>query len=216
MRTRHLLAVVAAVLALALAAGCSPEQRQTKTVKGAGIGAAAGTIAGAIIGSTQGEMGKGAVIGGILGAGVGAGIGNYLDKQEKELEQIPEAEVERQEDHLVVTMPSSVLFDANSATINPGAVSSMNQVADVLNRYPESDVLVKGYTDSSGPEKANQELSERRAQAVKNYLIAQGVASGRITALGFGESLPVATNETPEGRQANRRVELEIRPYQQQ
>ncbi|MFH2098139.1 MAG: OmpA family protein [Pseudomonadota bacterium] len=215
MRNKRLLAMAAAMLALALVFGCSPEARQGRTTKGAGIGAITGAAAGALIGSTQGEMGKGAAIGGILGAGIGAGVGTYLDKQEKELQQITEAQVEREEDRLVVTMQNSILFDTDSAAINPGGIGSLNQLADVLKRYPQSDILVKGYTDSTGPEKYNQELSERRAQAVKNYFIAQGVAPGRITSLGFGESLPVASNETAAGRQANRRVELEIRPYQQ-
>ncbi|MBW1989436.1 MAG: OmpA family protein [Deltaproteobacteria bacterium] len=210
MRENHLLAVGIVLLSVSLVFGCA---QQSKTAKGAGIGAATGAAAGAIIGSTQGEVGKGAVIGGLLGAGIGAGIGKYLDEQEKELKKVPDATVQRQEDRLVVTMQNSILFDTDSAAINPGSYDTLTQIAGVLKKYPRSEIIVKGYTDATGSERYNQQLSERRADAVENFLIAQGVSGGRITAIGFGESMPVASNETEAGRQANRRVELEIRPY---
>ncbi|NIN01823.1 MAG: OmpA family protein, partial [candidate division Zixibacteria bacterium] len=154
----------------------------------------------------------GAVIGGVAGGVIGGAIGYKLDQQAKELEQIPNTEVKREEDRLIVTMADAVLFDVNSAALKPEAKDTLGQMADVMIRYPDSDILVKGHTDGTGSEIYNQELSERRSKSVKNYLIASGVASPRITAIGFGETMPVAPNDTPEGRQANRRVEIEIKP----
>jgi outer membrane protein OmpA-like peptidoglycan-associated protein len=104
------------------------------------------------------------------------------------------------------------MFDSGSRNLAPGALSRLDSVAATLNRYPDADVVVKGHTDAQGAEEANLRLSEDRAQMVKNHLIDKGVAGGRIQAIGFGESLPVATNATPEGRAMNRRVEIELRP----
>lgn len=195
-------------------AGCATQREVAgkKTAAGAGIGAATGALAGAVIGHQTGSRTKGAVIGGVAGAAVGTAIGYQLDKQAKELEQIPNMEVARQEDSLLVTMSEAILFDVNSAALKPQAQSVLTQTADVMVRYPESDILVKGHTDSTGSEVYNQELSERRAKSVQNFLIAKGVASQRITAIGFGKTLPVATNDTLEGREKNRRVEIEIKP----
>jgi len=194
-------------------AGCATQDTAGKrTAAGAGIGAATGALAGAVIGHQAGSRTKGAVIGGVAGAAVGTAIGYQLDKQAKELEQIPNMEVARQEDSLLVTMSEAILFDVNSAALKPQAQSVLTQTADVMVRYPESDILVKGHTDSTGSEVYNQELSERRAKSVQNFLIANGVASQRITAIGFGKTMPVATNDTLEGREKNRRVEIEIKP----
>jgi outer membrane protein OmpA-like peptidoglycan-associated protein len=194
-------------------AGCATQDTAgRKTATGAAIGAAAGAVTGAVIGHQTGSRTKGAVIGGVAGAAVGGAIGYQLDKQAKELEQIPNMEVARQEDSLLVTMSEAVLFDINSAALKPQAQSVLAQTADVMVRYPDSDLLVKGHTDSTGSERYNQELSERRAKSVQNFLIAKGVAAQRITAIGFGMTMPVASNDTPDGREKNRRVEIEIKP----
>jgi outer membrane protein OmpA-like peptidoglycan-associated protein len=195
-------------------AGCAQTQEaaRTKTGQGAAIGAATGALAGAVIGHQSGNRGTGAIIGGLAGAAIGGGIGYKLDQQAKELQQIKDAEVRKEQDRLVVTMSGAVLFDVNSAVLKPTAMDKLAQMAGVLVRYPENDILVKGYTDNTGSESYNQDLSERRAKAVKNYLILKGVSSGRITSLGFGETMPVASNATPEGRHKNRRVEVEIKP----
>lgn len=189
---------------------------KSKTAKGAGIGAAAGAATGAIIGSMAGQAGKGAVIGGIAGTAVGAAIGYKLDQQEKELNEIPNTTVTREEDKLVVTMSDAILFDVNSAALKPQSMITLDQMADVMVKYPDSDILVKGHTDSTGSEKYNQELSERRSKSVKNYLVSKGVSESRITAIGFGKTIPIATNDTVEGRGKNRRVEIEIKPRPQQ
>lgn len=194
--------------------GCAQTQEaaKTKTAKGAAIGAAGGAIAGAVIGHQSGHRGAGALIGGVTGAIIGGAVGYKLDQQAKELEQIPDTQVERKEDRLVVTMSDAVLFDENSAAVKTEAKDTLDQMADVIARYPDTDILVKGHTDSTGTETKNQELSERRAKMVHNYLIARGVSASRITAIGFGETMPIVSNDTPQNRQKNRRVEIEIKP----
>ncbi len=197
--------------------GCAQTQEaaKTKTAQGAAIGAATGALAGAIIGHQSGHKGTGAVVGALAGAAIGGSIGYKLDQQAKELQQIEDAEVRREEDRLVVTMSDAVLFDLDSAALRPEAKEKLGQMADVLVRYPENDIIVTGHTDSLGSEKYNQDLSERRAKVVRNYLVLMGVDPKRITSMGFGETMPVAPNDTPEGRAKNRRVEIEIKPRPQ-
>ena len=199
---------------LLIFSGCATQREVAgkKTATGAAVGAAAGAVTGAVIGHQTGSRTKGAVIGGVAGAAVGTAIGYQLDKQAKELEQIPNMEVARYEDSLLVTISDAILFDINSAALKPQAQSMLAQSADVMIRYPDSDLLVKGHTDSTGSEAYNEELSERRARSVRNFLIAKGVSAQRITAIGFGKTMPVASNDTVEGRAQNRRVEIEIRP----
>jgi len=198
-------------LVAVLASGCETLKKPTV------IGAITGTVigAGAGAGIDHDKRGRGAAIGGVAGGLAGAGIGYYIEKQRRDLEQIPGAEVSVEEvngqQQLVVTMESTLLFETDSAGITYGR-DSLDQIAETLNEFPESTVIVKGFTDSRGTEEYNQQLSERRANAVRNYLIAKKVAASRITAIGFGESLPVAPNDTEEGRQRNRRVEMDIIP----
>ena len=138
---------------------------------------------------------------------------NYLDKQAAELDAIPGAEVEKRDDSILVNFQSQLLFDSGSSSLNPGAYDGLRSLARTLNNYPKSHVIIKGHTDNSeGSESFNQQLSEQRADRVRNFLISERVAPSRITSLGFGESLPVATNVTRDGKAQNRRVEIEIRP----
>jgi outer membrane protein OmpA-like peptidoglycan-associated protein len=183
-----------------------------KATQGAILGGLAGAAAGAAIGGHD-HRGGGALIGAATGAIAGGMIGHYLDKQAQELDAIPGASVQRRDDSLLVNFESEILFDTGSATLFPGSFDRLRALAQTLNRYPKSDIIIKGHTDSVGEEAFNQTLSERRADGVRNFLIAEGVTPPRITAIGFGESVPVASNETSEGRQRNRRVEIEIRPY---
>jgi outer membrane protein OmpA-like peptidoglycan-associated protein len=132
-----------------------------------------------------------------------------MDRQEEKLARIPGTTVERRADHmLLVRFDSDVLFDVDSAVIRPEGDSALNQVAGVLAEYEKTAVIVQGHTDATGSESHNQDLSERRATAARNHLIAQGVASARVEAIGFGEGHPVASNDTADGRQRNRRVEI--------
>jgi outer membrane protein OmpA-like peptidoglycan-associated protein len=183
-----------------------------KATQGAILGGLAGAAAGAAIGGHD-HRGGGALIGAATGAIAGGMVGHYLDKQAQELDAIPGATVQRRDDSLLVNFESEILFDSGSATLFPGSFDQLRALAQTLNRYPKSDVIIKGHTDSVGEEAFNQTLSERRADGVRNFLIAEAVAPPRITAIGFGESVPVASNDTAVGRQRNRRVEIEIRPY---
>jgi len=180
---------------------------------GALTGAAIGAGAGAAI--DHDKRGRGALIGAATGAAVGGGIGYFIQRQRRDLEQIPGTEVAVEEqdgrEQLVVTMESELLFDTDSFALKSGE-DTLDQIAATLNRYPESKVIVKGYTDSRGSEEHNLQLSERRAESVRNYLVAKQVDPARITSVGFGESLPVASNDTGDGRRQNRRVEIEIIP----
>lgn len=199
------------VISIILLTSCATENKRTAV--GAGAGAVVGAGIGAIIGHQTGHTGAGAAIGGATGALLGGGIGYYLDKQAAELKKIQGIEnVKQERDRLIATMSNSLLFDVNSAIIKPGALDGLTQVADVLKRYPETTIVVKGYTDSTGSEAYNQELSERRAKSVANFMIGKSVEAGRVTSIGFGEQFPIAGNDTEAGRQQNRRVELEIIP----
>jgi len=183
-----------------------------KRAQGALIGAAAGAATGA---AAARNNAKGAGYGALIGALGGAAIGHYLENKERaarELDAIPDANVEIEGDSVVVTFAGEVMFDSGSRNLSPGAMSRLDSVAATINRYPDSDVIVKGHTDSQGAEDANMRLSEDRALMVKNQLVAKGVEPGRVTTLGFGESQPLVTNATPEGRAQNRRVEIELRP----
>jgi outer membrane protein OmpA-like peptidoglycan-associated protein len=184
-----------------------------KRAQGAILGTLAGAAAGAAI--DDNKRGRGALIGAAVGGLAGAGIGHYLEKQKQEIDQIPDASVQQQGDALLVAFPGDVLFDTGSSSLAPGAFSRIDQLAATLSRYPDTDVIIKGYTDGAGSETSNQTLSEQRADAVRRYLIGKGVSPARMTSVGFGESMPLATNSTPEGRQQNRRVEFELRPNQQ-
>ncbi|WAC07257.1 MAG: OmpA family protein [Thermodesulfobacteriota bacterium] len=211
MMSKKIYGIFVFVIIVILLTSCATEKKRTAV--GAGVGAVAGAGIGAIIGHQTGHTGAGAAIGAATGALIGGGIGYYLDKQAADLRKIQEIQnVKQERDRLIATMSNSLLFDVNSAIIKPGAVDGLTQVADVLNRYPETTIIVKGYTDSTGTEAYNQELSERRAKSVANFMIGKGVDPGRVSAIGFGEQFPIAGNDTEAGRQQNRRVELEIIP----
>jgi outer membrane protein OmpA-like peptidoglycan-associated protein len=186
--------------------GCTTPGKRTAI--GAGVGAAVGAGVGAVIGHQSGEGGKGAVIGAVAGGLLGGGVGNYLDKQAKELEQL--AETKRTENGIITTLKNNLLFDTGKADLKPAAVDSINQISDIIKKYPEDKLIVVGYTDSIGSDAYNQGLSEHRAQAVRLAMIARGIPAASIEAVGMGKSNPVASNATEEGRAKNRRVELQI------
>jgi outer membrane protein OmpA-like peptidoglycan-associated protein len=201
-------------LGLALTvAGCQTDTGTVldkKTTQGAILGTLGGAAAGAAI--DHDKRGRGALIGAAVGGLAGGLIGNYLDRQAQEMDAIPDADVRRNEDSLTVLFPGDVLFDSGSSALAPGAYQRLRSLADTLRRYPDTDVVVKGHTDSTGSESFNLRLSEERAENVRRYLIAEGVSAYRVTSVGFGEAFPLASNATPEGRQQNRRVEIEVRP----
>lgn len=196
-----------ALLAGSVATGCAGWSRQAK---GAGIGAAAGGAVGAVIGSHTGSTARGAIIGAAVGGVAGAIIGRQMDRQAEELAGDLDAQVERAGEGIVVRFANGILFDFDRAELRPEAREELAKLASSLQRYPNTDVLVIGHTDAVGSDDYNQALSERRAQSAVSFLAAQGVAAGRLRGVGRGESEPVASNDTDEGRQLNRRVEVVI------
>jgi outer membrane protein OmpA-like peptidoglycan-associated protein len=201
---------------LLLSAGCATNPDGTTEYKRTAIGALAGAAVGAGGGALiagKGHRGTGALIGGALGAAGGGAIGNYMDRQAAEMKRkLPEAAVTREGDKLYVALPSGILFDVDKTEIKPAARESIAQAAEVLVKYPDTYITVEGHTDSTGATEYNQKLSEWRADAVRDMLMRDGVPASRVSIKGYGESDPIADNSTPEGRQSNRRVQLEIRP----
>lgn len=206
-------ALFSTVLAGMLLAGCTgAETGLSKTQTGALIGGLAGAAAGAATGN---HSGKRVLIGGAIGALAGAGVGAYMDKQEQELNQELKGsgvQVQRQGDTINLNMPGGITFDTGKANIKSNFNPVLDDIAGVMTRYPETRIEVQGHTDSVGSNEENLRLSQLRAQSVSSALLNRGVASGRIQTVGYGESMPAASNDTPAGREANRRVEIKIVP----
>ncbi|WP_231717521.1 OmpA family protein [Hymenobacter sp. DG25A] len=186
----------------------------SKTAKGgligAGAGAAAGAVLGRVIGGKSGTA-AGAIIGATVGGATGAIIGRKMDKQAEELQRdMQNAKVERVGEGIKITFDSGILFDTNKSDLRAASMTEIQKMAATLKKYPDTNVIVEGHTDNSGSDAINQPLSERRAQAVANYTIAQGIDAARVTSKGYGSTQPVADNTTVEGKQANRRVEIAI------
>jgi Outer membrane protein and related peptidoglycan-associated (lipo)proteins len=201
---------------LFLAACVSPDDPNQRAKRGAAIGAAAGAVAGAIIGNQSGDNRTGAVVGAAVGAGVGAAVGHRMDSQQKELQQIEGVAVTRPaEDELNVELKNDVLFDVDSSALRGDSQSMLKELASVFARYPDQTIAVEGHADSTGSEEHNQVLSERRAASVSDYLADSGVNASRIDSRGYGETRPKASNDTPEGRQLNRRVEIHVKAMPQ-
>lgn len=198
---------------LSTAAGCATVKSALDTNKGKGgaIGGGAGAIVGGLIGRANGSTARGAIIGAVVGGAAGVIIGNQMDQRAKTLKQnIPGATVERVGEGILVTFDSGLLYDFNSATVKPTAQSNLQEVAQNFTKYPDTDLLIVGHTDSVGSAAYNQQLSVERAQAAAAYLESQGVPATRIRTEGKGESEPVASNATDAGRAQNRRVEVAI------
>ncbi|GGB29207.1 cell envelope biogenesis protein OmpA [Sphingomonas metalli] len=220
MRIQRLLLAAAAASTLATA-GCTtdPETGQRRISKAA-IGGIGGALGGYLLGDVVGgrrdrtEKIVGAGIGGLAGAGIGA----YMDRQERALRERTagtDVQVIRRGDDLVLNIPSGITFAYDSADVQPQFRRTLDQVADTLAEYNQTYVDVYGHTDSTGSDAYNQTLSERRATSVADYLASHGVQSARIGTRGYGETQPIASNDTDEGRAANRRVEIKIVPVTQ-
>ena len=193
---------------LAVTMGCSEWSR---TQKGAAIGAGAGGAAGALIGHATGATVAGLLIGAVVGGAAGAFIGNYMDKQAAEIERdIEGAKVERVGEGIKITFSSGILFDVDQSNLKNQYKGELAELSVILNKYEDTNILLVGHTDSTGAEDYNLALSKRRADSVANYLITQNVNSARFSTEGYGESQPVATNDTAAGRAQNRRVEVAI------
>jgi outer membrane protein OmpA-like peptidoglycan-associated protein len=199
---------VALVLLGLLASGC---KSMSRSQKGAVIGAAGGGAAGAVIGRAAGNTAMGAIIGATVGGVTGAVIGRKMDKQAEEMKEVlGDAEVRREGEGIVVVFKEQVLFGFDRSDLNAQAKLNLDKLSNVLKKYPDTDIQIIGHTDSRGAEDYNQGLSNRRATAASTYLNTTGIVNSRITTKGMGESDPIATNDTDEGRALNRRVEFVI------
>jgi outer membrane protein OmpA-like peptidoglycan-associated protein len=191
------------------------EERPARAQRQAVIGAAAGAVAGLITGDSSMERKKRALVGAGLGALAGAGVGNYMDRQEAKLRAELErtgVSVTRIGDNITLNMPGNITFATNSADLNANFFEVLNSVSLVVNEFNQTVIEVAGHTDSTGTDEYNQQLSDRRANAVAAYLGTRSVLSDRVITVGMGEGRPVATNDTDNGRQQNRRVELTLVP----
>ncbi len=210
-------AIATLVTLLCFVAACTTnpytgEQQISKTAAGAAIGAAGGAAIGALAGRNRA---KGALIGAGAGALAGGAVGAYMDVQEAKLRERLRGtgvSVTRAGDNLILNMPGNVTFDTDRAEIRPAVYEVLNSVTLVLKEYNKTIIEVMGHTDSTGSDAYNQSLSERRAASVGGYLVAQGIDSRRVLTQGFGKRFPIASNDTAEGRQQNRRVELRLVP----
>lgn len=189
------------------------DAKGNKALIGAGLGALAGIAAGAVIGG--GSMRRNMAIGAGVGALAGAGIGHYMDRQEKELKQElanSDVDVTREGDQIILNMPSQVTFDVDSAEVSPAFYPVLEDIALVIRKYPNTYVDVIGHTDSTGTADHNLGLSQRRADGVADILISNCVQRGRLALAGAGETQPVASNDSRDGRAQNRRVEIKLTP----
>jgi outer membrane protein OmpA-like peptidoglycan-associated protein len=191
-----------------LCMGCAEWSR---TQKGAAIGAGAGGALGALIGHKAGSTAVGALLGAVIGGAAGAYIGSYMDKQAAEIERdIAGARVELVGEGIKITFSSGIMFDVDRAVLKDQYRGELSELSTILNKYEDTNILLEGHTDSTGSEEYNLELSKKRAQSVANYLATQNVNPTRFTIMGYGESQPIVSNETVEGRAQNRRVEVAI------
>ena len=205
-------------------AGCSTvnpytgEKKTSDAAKGAGIGAVAGALIGVATGHDAESRRKNALIGAGAGAAVGGGVGAYMDVQEAKLRQQLEAtgvSVTRDGDNIILNMPGNITFASDSSAVSANAQEVLNSVSLVLKEYNKTNIVVAGYTDSTGSASYNTLLSKQRAQSVANELMNDGVDRGRVQVQGFGASNYIASNDTAAGRAQNRRVELTLIPVQQ-
>lgn len=225
MHTQRTIKLTALVLGAALAlAGCQTtdpytgEQKTSNTTKGAAIGAGVGVAIGLLTGDSSSERKKRALILGSAGGLAGGAVGNYMDRQEAKLrEQLQGTgvSVTRSGDNIILNMPGNVTFMTNSADINASFYQVLTSVALVLKEFDKTVVDIAGHADSTGPDDKNLDLSQRRAGSVSGYLAGQGINAQRLIATGYGETRPIASNDTAEGRAQNRRVEITLLPVTQ-
>ena len=200
------------VLIAALLSNCKTIKDNKRTAIGTGAGVAVGGALGLLLGKKLGNTAGGVIIGAAVGGVAGGAIGRYMDKQKKAIEKDlgPTAKVEKVGEGLNITFNSGILFDINSDKIKPATQEELRKFSETLKKYADTYLLVDGYTDNTGAEAYNQKLSEKRAEAVSQFLQAQGVQASRLGTRGFGEMHPVGDNTTETGKQANRRVEMGI------
>jgi outer membrane protein OmpA-like peptidoglycan-associated protein len=221
LKSHSIKVLLAALAAATVVSGCytndaySGNRKVSNTAKGAGIGAAIGAVAGILSGPDARAHRKNALIAAGVGALAGGAVGQYMDRQEAKLRsqlQGTGVSVTRNGDTITLNMPGNITFRTDSADLNASFYNVLNSVSLVLKEYDKTILEVAGHTDNTGSAQYNQGLSERRAQSVAQYLESHGVNSQRVMTVGAGETHPIASNNTPDGRQANRRVELSLEP----
>lgn len=216
--TMSKLSLVGALSGVMVLTACAemtdPNNPNRNTQTGAAVGAGIGAIVGLASGDDADERRQRAIAGAVIGGGLGAGAGVLLDRQEAELRQQlgSNATIVNTGDQLIVTLPQDILFATDSANLSGALRSDLTALAASMNRYPNTTINVIGHADNTGTAAYNQDLSQRRAQSVSSALINAGVAPSRIRSIGRGETAPIASNLTPEGRAQNRRVEITITP----
>ncbi|MBD8483069.1 MULTISPECIES: OmpA family protein [Pseudomonas] len=217
--------LITAAAAIALLSGCAsqnPYENQgqaqgssgiSKTAKYGGLGALAGAVAGAAI--DHNNRGKGALIGAAVAGAASAGYGYYADRQEAALRESMAntgVEVQRQGDQIKLIMPGNITFATDSSNISSSFYTPLNNLGNSFKQFNENNIEIVGYTDSTGGRQHNMDLSLQRAQAVSNYLTAQGVDGSRLSVRGAGPDQPIASNADANGRAQNRRVEVNLKP----
>ncbi|MFO7910910.1 MAG: OmpA family protein [Desulfotignum sp.] len=214
MKKIFLTIIVIAMLVNLFSCATTQTRQGHGTAVGAGVGAGLGAVLGQVIGRDTEATLIGAGIGAALGGLTGNQIGAYMDQQERELRNAiatsESASISREQDILRATFKGETFFEYDKSTLLPGAYAELRRISDILNKYPRTIIEVGGHTDTRGSEEYNQRLSERRAQAVKNELISNGVMSRRINAVGYGESRPISSDHA-----MNRRVEITIVPIRE-
>jgi len=215
MKTVKIYALAAALMASIGFTSCEAVKNTNNTQRGVAIGAASGAVIGGVLGNNVGKGGNtalGAIIGGVVGGAAGGLIGNRMDKQAQKIDEaLPGAEVERVGEGIKLTLgENSVNFDLNKSSLTSKAKANLDRLVPVFNEYPDTDIQIYGYTDSTGAADYNLSLSEKRAQSVRDYLVGKGLKSGRFTTIGRGIADPIADNATKDGQSKNRRVEFAI------
>ena len=215
MKNIVLIALALLMSVATLFTSCEALKNTNNTQRGAAIGAAGGALLGGILGNNLGKGGKGAmgaVLGGVIGGVAGGVIGNKMDKQAREIDNaLPGADVVRVGEGIkLVLNENAVRFDTNKSTLTATAKTNLDKLISVFKEYADTNIMIYGYTDSTGSAEYNLKLSQERATSVKNYLVSKGLASTRFSTSGMGIADPIATNDTPEGRSQNRRVEFAI------
>ena len=200
---------ILAVSCLVIISAC----KTSRAFKGGAIGTGTGAVIGGVIGKTAGNTALGAVVGAAVGGAAGAVIGRQMDKQAEEIKNnVPNAEVIHKpgEEGIIINFNSGVLFGFDKSDLTPASVKSVEELATILNKYPDTDVLIEGHTDNKGSDEYNMNLSDKRAKTVSDYLRDKNIKSSRLRTVGYGEKQPVASNNSDEGRTQNRRVTFVI------
>lgn len=213
--------LIVALMALMLGACATQdpytgERKTSNTAKGAGVGAIAGAVIGAAT-SSKNDRKKGVLTGAAAGAALGGGVGVYMDRQEKVLRERLQGsgvQVRRDGENIQLIMPGNITFATNRSDIRSDFYPVLDSVAEILAEFKKTRIKVSGHTDNTGGADLNQRLSEDRAASVKGYLVDAGVASGRVNSIGYSYRYPIASNSNASGREANRRVELELEPIE--